>query len=150
MLKRAPRKIRYRRNLFSSWGRCGNESQLLRPAGTRIFRGIQEQPGHGELIPNFDCVLLGAFERHNFGDLLMGYIFEVLLGRIGISVVYASILENDLSSYGGAKVYSIFDLLDSGLDPTTPILHVGGEVVPTSFHDALLADSPLNARSAQG
>ncbi|MEY4806996.1 MAG: hypothetical protein RLZZ206_1385 [Cyanobacteriota bacterium] len=94
-------------------------------------------------MPNFDCVLLGAFERHNFGDLLMGHIFEVLLGRIGIRVVYASILENDLSSYGGAKVYSIFDLLDSGLDPATPILHVGGEVVPTSFHDALLADSPL-------
>jgi hypothetical protein len=36
---------------------------------------------HPEPIKNIDCVLLGAFERHNFGDLLMGYIFETLLGR---------------------------------------------------------------------
>jgi hypothetical protein len=46
-----------------------------------------------ELIKDIKCVLLGAFERHNFGDLLMGYIFETLLGRNGIRVVYASILE---------------------------------------------------------
>lgn len=98
---------------------------------------------HPEPIKNIDCVLLGAFERHNFGDLLMGYIFETLLERNGIRVVYASILENDLTSYGGSRVYSIFDLVHAGLDPATPILHVGGEVVPTSFHDALLADSPL-------
>jgi len=96
-----------------------------------------------ELIKDINCVLLGAFERHNFGDLLMGYIFETLPGRNGIRVVYASILENDLTSYGGSRVYSIFDLVHAGLDPATPILHVGGEVVPTSFHDALLADSPL-------
>jgi len=31
-----------------------------------------------------------------------------------------------LSSYGGDIVYSIFDLIDSALDPATPILHVGG------------------------
>jgi hypothetical protein len=99
---------------------------------------------HGpEPIRNIDCVLFGAFERHNFGDLLMGYIFEILLGRMGISAVYASILKNDLTSYGGSRVYSIFDLVDAGLDEATPILHVGGEVVPTSFHDALLTDSPL-------
>jgi hypothetical protein len=73
----------------------------------------------------------------------MGYIFEILLGRNGIKVVYASILENDLTIYGGSRVYSIFDLVYAGLDPATPILHVGGEVLPTSFHDALLADSPL-------
>jgi hypothetical protein len=42
---------------------------------------------HPEPIKNIDCVLLGAFERHNFGDLLMGYIFETLLGRNGIRVV---------------------------------------------------------------
>jgi|GEM_PF-2292745 hypothetical protein len=98
---------------------------------------------HGtHVIPRADCVLFGAFERHNFGDLLMGYLFEVLLGRHGINVIYASILENDLRSRSGNKIYSIFDLVASGLDTNTPLLHVGGEIIPCSFIDALLADSP--------
>jgi hypothetical protein len=96
-----------------------------------------------ELIENIDYVLLGAFERHNFGDMLMGHIFEVLLERQGLRAVYASILENDLTSYGGNRVYSIFDLVNAGLDGNTPVVHVGGESVPCSFTDALLADSPL-------
>jgi hypothetical protein len=94
-------------------------------------------------LQDIDCVLFGAFERHNFGDLLMGYVFERLLGGYGLKVVYASILENDLRNYGGNKVYSIVDLIGAGLDARTPILHVGGEVVPCSFVDSLLADSPL-------
>lgn len=96
-----------------------------------------------ERIENIDCVLIGAFERHNFGDMLMGYIFKVLLERQGLRVVLASILENDLTSYNGNRVYSVFDLVNAGLDSNTPILHVGGETVPCSFTDALLADTPI-------
>lgn len=88
-----------------------------------------------------DVVLFGAFERHNFGDLLMGYIFEKLLKAKGINTLHTSILENDLSQYGGSKVHSIFTLLELGLDENTPILHVGGETAPCSFLDALNYDS---------
>lgn len=90
-----------------------------------------------------DVVLFGASERHNFGDLLMGYIFEKILKKQGINSIHASILENDLSQYGGSKVHSIFSLVEAGLDENTPILHVGGETAPCSFHDALGFDSPI-------
>ena len=87
-------------------------------------------------------ILFGAFERHNFGDILMGIIFENLLLKKGIRSIHASILENDLRACGGRKVYSIFKLFTSGLDARVPILHVGGQTIPISFETALLADSP--------
>ncbi len=90
-----------------------------------------------------DLILFGAFERHNFGDLLMGYVFEKALAKKGIHAIHASILNNDLTAYSGRVVHSIFDLVDSGLDERTPILHVGGETLPCSFTSALNIDSPL-------
>lgn len=89
-----------------------------------------------------DCVLLGAFERHNFGDMLMGLVFEHKLALNGVNVVHASILENDLTCFSGKKVYSIFDLVKAGLDPNTPVIHVGGETVPCSIYDAVVTDAP--------
>lgn len=91
---------------------------------------------------NPDAILFGAFERHNFGDLLMGYAFERLLRQKGINTIHASILDNDLTACGGTKVHSIFDLLANGLDPDIPILHVGGETATCSFNEALACDSP--------
>ncbi|MCT0208463.1 polysaccharide pyruvyl transferase family protein [Synechococcus sp. CS-1332] len=91
---------------------------------------------------NPDAILFGAFERHNFGDLLMGFAFERLLRQKGINAIHASILDNDLTACGGTKVHSIFSLLTNGLDPTIPILHVGGETASCSFNDALACDSP--------
>ena len=91
---------------------------------------------------NPDAILFGAFERHNFGDLLMGYAFEKLLRQRGINTIHASILDNDLTACGGTMVHSIFDLLANGLDPDIPVLHVGGETATCSFNDALACDSP--------
>lgn len=91
---------------------------------------------------NPDAILFGAFERHNFGDLLMGFAFERLLRQKGINTIHASILDNDLTECGGTKVHSIFRLLANGLDPSIPILHVGGETASCSFNDALACDSP--------
>jgi hypothetical protein len=91
---------------------------------------------------NPDAILFGAFERHNFGDLLMGFAFEKLLRQKGIRTIHASILENDLTAWGGTRVHSIFRLLASGLDTSIPILHVGGETASCSFREALACDSP--------
>lgn len=91
---------------------------------------------------NPDAILFGAFERHNFGDLLMGFAFEKLLQQKGIRTIHASILENDLTAWGGTRVHSIFRLLASGLETSIPILHVGGETASCSFMEALACDSP--------
>lgn len=98
----------------------------------------------GLLAMTIDAVLLGAFERHNLGDLLMGHIFEDLLREKGLRTIHASILENNLTSCSGKKVHSLFDLVRGGLDTNTPILHVGGETASCSFHYALLFDTPLS------
>lgn len=91
---------------------------------------------------NPDAILFGAFERHNFGDLLMGFAFERLLSQKGVKTIHASILDNDLSPYGGTRVHSIFSLLANGMDPDIPILHVGGETGSCTFLEALACDSP--------
>ncbi len=74
----------------------------------------------------------------------MGHIFEDLLRQKGVRTIHASILDNDLTSCSGKKVYSLFDLVRSGLDTNTPILHVGGETASCSFQNALLFDTPLS------
>ncbi len=72
----------------------------------------------------------------------MGFAFEKLLRQKGFNTIHASILENDLTDCGGARVHSIFHLLASGLDRDIPILHVGGESASCTFNDALACDSP--------
>ncbi len=96
-----------------------------------------------------DLILFGAFERHNFGDVLMGHVFEKILAKKDINVTHASILNNDLTAYSGTTVHSIFDLVEDGLDERTPILHVGGETASCPFVSALNFDSPLSLPSYQ-
>jgi hypothetical protein len=81
-------------------------------------------------------VVAGAFERHNFGDLLMGRIMEFFLREQGLTPLPAGLLAADLRRQGGSWVHAFADLAPR-LTPGVPIVHVGGETIPCTLRDGL-------------
>jgi hypothetical protein len=93
-------------------------------------------------VPN-PVVVTGAFERHNFGDLLMGRIVEFFLRARGLTPLPASLLAADHRRVGGAWVQAIADLAPL-LSPEVPIVHVGGETIPCTLRDGLRMNIPAS------
>lgn len=90
-------------------------------------------------------ILIGAFERHNFGDLLMGRVVAAFLRDAGMTPIAASILPSDLRRIGGLRVHG-FASLARHLPPHTPIVHVGGETLSMGMETALRLDVPPGIR----
>lgn len=72
-------------------------------------------------------LLFGAFDRHNFGDLLFPHIAAVLLE--GDELLFAGLLARDLRCYGGHQVAGIASLAAEWGERPLRILHVGGELL---------------------
>jgi len=81
-------------------------------------------PGAGASIPT---LLFGAFDRHNFGDLLFPHVAAALLP--GQHLIFAGLAERDLRGYGGHRVRSLARLaVELGGQPVN-LVHVGGELL---------------------
>ena len=84
-----------------------------------------------------DIVLYGAFDRHNYGDLL----FPLIMGRIIAqhfpekSVSIAGLIDSDLSLFGAPKTESIKKALKHSKNDATIIL-AGGDVVACDWQSA--------------
>ncbi|HEY6094131.1 MAG TPA: polysaccharide pyruvyl transferase family protein [Gallionellaceae bacterium] len=77
--------------------------------------------------PSLPTILFGAFDRHNFGDLLFPHIAAALLQRNDL--IFAGLAERDLSDLGGHRVRALAGLAaDWGGRPAN-IIHVGGELL---------------------
>ena len=84
-------------------------------------------------MPN-PLILFGAFDRHNFGDLLLAHVAAALLP--GRELHFAGLAERDLRGWGGHRVHALPDLL-AELAPRRPdLLHVGGEILDCSAWQA--------------
>lgn len=83
-------------------------------------------------------ILFGAFDRHNFGDLLFAHIASALLK--GKDLVFAGLGNRDLRAYGGHEVKALaqlaaeLDLSQGGRKAT--LIHVGGEILTCSAWQA--------------
>lgn len=75
--------------------------------------------------PAAPVILFGAFDRHNFGDLLFPHIAARLLKRQRLR--FAGVAERDLRRYGGHRVSALARI--AAHDPAVHIVHVGGEVL---------------------
>ena len=53
-------------------------------------------------------ILFGAFDRHNFGDLLFPHIAAALLP--GVEPIFAGLAERDLRPFGGHRVRALAEL----------------------------------------
>lgn len=78
--------------------------------------------------------LLGAYDRHNFGDLLLARIAARLPGPRGVR--FAALAARDLRGDGGVRVSHLADVLPAPGEPPRPLLHVGGQLMTCSAWQA--------------
>lgn len=83
--------------------------------------------------------LFGAFDRHNFGDLLFPHVVTALLP--GHAFAYAGLAARDLRAEGGHRVQSLADSQPAHL------IHAGGELLTCDAWQAavMLLDPPAAA-----
>ena len=81
-------------------------------------------------------ILVGAFDRHNFGDLLLGEIARELVRPV--PVVFGGLSDRDLSAHGGARVRAITALAAEWGDCPADVLHVGGELLTCTLYEAAI------------
>lgn len=72
-------------------------------------------------------ILFGAFDRHNFGDLLFPHVVGALLADK--NAIYAGLAERDLRCYGGHRVVALARLAREWGDRPVKFIHVGGELL---------------------
>lgn len=95
-------------------------------------------------------ILFGAFDRHNFGDLLFPHIAAALLP--GENLIFAGLAERDLRPYGGHRVRALPLLAAECCGQGANILHVGGELLTCDVWQAavmLLAPDQAQATIAR-
>lgn len=92
-------------------------------------------------------ILFGAFDRHNFGDLLFPHIAAALLP--GENLIFAGLAERDLRAFGGHQVRVLAQLaVELGNRPAN-VLHVGGELLACdAWQAAVMLLPPDEAQAA--
>ncbi len=89
-------------------------------------------------------VLFGAFDRHNFGDLLFPHIVGKLLPDLPVE--FAGLADRDLRPWGGHLVKSLASIR---LDEDTTLIHCGGELLTcTAYQAAVMLQLPEQAGQA--
>lgn len=83
---------------------------------------------------NSPLLLFGAFDRHNFGDLLFPHLLEALLpGRM---FVHAGLAARDLRPFGGHRVTSL-------ASAAAHLIHAGGELLTcTAWQATVILHDP--------
>src|SRR5512135_395773 len=90
-------------------------------------------------------ILFGAFDRHNFGDLLFPHITAALLERN--SPIFAGLAERDLSCFGGHRVRALARLAADWGEHPANIIHVGGELLTCdAWQAAVMLQAPDEAQ----
>lgn len=97
--------------------------------------------------PLFPTILFGAFDRHNFGDLLFPHIAAALLERHDL--IFAGLAERDLSCFGGHSVRALAGLAAEWDGRPANIIHVGGELLTCeAWQAAVMLLPPDEAQKA--
>ena len=90
-------------------------------------------------------VVFGAFDRHNFGDLLFPHLAQALLP--GEALVFAGLASRDLRPFGGHRVHSLAEVAaqiaaDEDQRPVR-VLQLGGELLTcTAWQAAVMLQPP--------
>lgn len=85
-------------------------------------------------------LLFGAFDRHNFGDLLFPHIAAALLP--GCTLRFAGLASRDLRPWGGHRVEALRVLAARFAGQPVNLLQVGGELLCCSAWEAALMLQP--------
>jgi hypothetical protein len=79
-------------------------------------------------------VLFGAFDRHNFGDLLFPHSVARMAGMP--DVLHAGLARRDLRAWGGHDVCAFGDLAPRSREQALNVIHVGGELLTCDAWEA--------------
>ena len=86
-------------------------------------------------------ILFGAFDRHNFGDLLFPHIATALLP--GRELRFAGLALRDLRPYGGHNAQALAEVRATQGTQPADLLHVGGEILScTAWQAAVMLLPP--------
>ena len=89
-------------------------------------------------------ILLGAFDRHNFGDLLFPHL--IMTGLPGQTFALAGLAERDLTAFGGHRVKALANWTHA---QPAHLIHVGGELLTcTAWQAAVMLLDPAAAAGA--
>ncbi|WP_042885792.1 polysaccharide pyruvyl transferase family protein [Cupriavidus necator] len=94
-----------------------------------------------------DCptLLFGAFDRHNFGDLLLPHVIARLIALPCLH--YGGLAERNLTALGGHRVHAMARLAAGLGNTAVDILHVGGETLTcNAWEAAVMLLPPERAR----
>lgn len=79
-------------------------------------------------------ILFGAFDRHNFGDLLLARCAAAAYP--GREPVFAGLAARDLAACGGYRVRPLAEVIATYGDDAADFVHVGGELLTTTAWEA--------------
>jgi len=86
-------------------------------------------------------ILFGAFDRHNFGDLLFPHIVAAMLDDR--NPVFAGLVDTDLRHFGGHAIRAIGPLAAACGERPVKLIHVGGEILTCGAWHAAVMLLPL-------
>ncbi len=97
------------------------------------------------VLPESRTIIFGAFDRHNFGDMLFAHIAAKELGDR--NVVFAGIVERDLTQWGGHRVEALQKIARDTV--RTDLIVAGGEVLTCpAWQAAVMVLPPEQAAQA--
>lgn len=92
-------------------------------------------------------ILFGAYDRHNLGDILLGHLAAAEAAPR--PVLFAGLLERDLTAWGGHRVQALSELARQWGDRRADLLHVGGELLTCpAYEAAVMLQAPAEAATA--
>lgn len=89
---------------------------------------------------NFQYVVYGAYDRHNYGDLLFALVVREYIVRIaGVEPIIASTKDSDLGSYGALKTIALSKALRFPMEKCVErrLIVAGGEVLTARWESIL-------------
>ncbi|SAK77493.1 Polysaccharide pyruvyl transferase [Caballeronia fortuita] len=95
-------------------------------------------------------IVFGAFDRHNFGDMLFAHVVAALLEQRcpGIAPIFAGCAQRDLRAYGGHDVAALAPLAARWRDEPLALIHAGGELLTCgAWEAAVMLTKPEEAQA---
>lgn len=91
-------------------------------------------------------IVFGAFDRHNFGDLLFPHVVAALTDDD--ELIFAGLADRDLCAYGGHRVHAVASLAAGCGKRPVNILHAGGELLTCDAWQAAVMLQPAGQAQA--
>lgn len=113
-------------------------------ANQGVPAGVGAAPGR----PAYDAtvgtpiILFGAFDRHNFGDLLLADVAAASFQDGDLT--FAGLVSRDMRAYGGHQVHAIAQLAAESRHQGATLIHVGGEILTCSAWQAAVMLLPTD------